>query len=61
MEAIICIFFDTKFKTELMKIALTIMQDENYKIINLDNELGIITAVKQSKKQKSDMLLLKKN
>lgn len=40
--------YDTKSKTELMKMALNIMQDENYKIINLDNDLGIITAVKQS-------------
>lgn len=40
--------YDTKSKTELMKIALNILQDENYKIINLDNDLGIITAVKQS-------------
>lgn len=44
--------YDTKSKTELMKIALNVMQDENYKIINLDNDLGIITAVKQSKKQR---------
>lgn len=42
--------YETKSKTELMKMALEIMQDENYKIINLDNDLGIITAVKQSKK-----------
>ena len=42
--------YDTKSKTELMKMALDIMQDENYKIINLDNDLGIITAVKQSKR-----------
>lgn len=44
--------YDTKSKTELMKIALNVMQDENYKIINLDNELGVITAVKQSKRQR---------
>lgn len=42
--------YDTKSKTELMKMAINIMQDENYKIINLDNDLGIITAVKQSKR-----------
>lgn len=42
--------YDTKSKTELMKMALNIMQDENYKIINLDQDLGIITAVKQSKR-----------
>lgn len=42
--------YDTKSKTELMKMALNIMQDENYKIINLDNDLGVITAVKQSKR-----------
>lgn len=40
--------YDTKSQTELMKIALNVLQDENYKIINLDNELGVITAVKQS-------------
>jgi len=40
--------YDTKSKTELMKMALSVMQDENYKIINLDNDLGVITAVKQS-------------
>ena len=44
--------YDTKSKTELMKMSLNIMQDENYKIINLDNDLGIITAVKQSKRAK---------
>jgi len=44
--------YDTKSKTELMKMALSIMQDENYKIINLDNDLGIITAVKQSKRKR---------
>ena len=44
--------YDTKSKTELMKIALSVMQDENYKIINLDNDLGIITAVKQSNKER---------
>lgn len=42
--------YDTKSKTELMKIALNVLQDENYKIINLDNELGVITAVKLSKR-----------
>lgn len=42
--------YDTKSQTELMKIALNVLQDENYKIINLDNELGVITAVTQSKK-----------
>lgn len=42
--------YDTKSKTELMKIALNVLQDENYKIINIDNELGIITAVTQSKR-----------
>lgn len=41
--------YDTKSRTELMKIALNVLQDEDYKIINLDNELGIITAIKQSK------------
>lgn len=45
-------FYDTKSKTELMKMALNVMQDEDYKIINLDNELGIITAVKQSNKER---------
>jgi hypothetical protein len=35
-----------------MKLALSVMQDENYKIINLDNDLGIITAVKQSNKER---------
>lgn len=44
--------YDTKSKTELMKIALSVMQDENYKIINLDNDLGVITAVKQSNREK---------
>jgi len=44
--------YDTKSKTELMKLALSVMQDENYKIINLDNDLGIITAVKQSNRPK---------
>jgi len=44
--------YDTKSQTELMKMALDIMQDENYKIINLDNDLGVITAVKQSKRDK---------
>lgn len=42
--------YDTKSRTELMKIALNVLQDENYKIINLDNDLGVITAVSQSKK-----------
>lgn len=42
--------YDTKSKTELMKIALNVLQDENYKIINLDQDLGVITAVKLSKR-----------
>lgn len=44
--------YDTKTRTELMKMALNVMQDENYKIINLDNDLGVITAVKQSNRPK---------
>lgn len=44
--------YDTKSKNELMKMALDIMQDENYKILNIDNELGVITAVKQSKRSR---------
>lgn len=44
--------YDTKSQTELMKIALNVLQDENYKIINLDNDLGIITAVSQSKRER---------
>lgn len=42
--------YDTKSENELMKMALNIIQDEEYKIINLDNELSLVTAMKQSAK-----------
>ena len=40
--------YETKSEDELMKMALDILQDEDYKIINLDSELSLITAMKQS-------------
>ncbi|OGI26388.1 MAG: hypothetical protein A2287_07310 [Candidatus Melainabacteria bacterium RIFOXYA12_FULL_32_12] len=40
--------YDTKSESELMKMALNVIQDEEYKIINLDNELSLVTAMKQS-------------
>ena len=40
--------YDTKSESELMKMALNVLQDEEYKIINLDNELSLITAIKES-------------
>jgi len=39
--------YDTKSETELMKMALNVIQDEDYKIINLDNDLSLITVNKQ--------------
>jgi len=40
--------YDTKSESELMKMALNVLQDEEYKIINLDNDLSLITAIKES-------------
>jgi len=40
--------YDTKSESELMKMALNVLQDEEYKIINLDNDLSLITAMKES-------------
>jgi len=45
--------YDTKSETELMKMALSVLQDEEYKIINLDNDLSLITAVKESTRPRS--------
>lgn len=42
--------YDTKSENELMKMALNVLQDEEYKILNLDNELSLVTAMKQSAK-----------
>lgn len=44
--------YETKSENELMKMALNVVQDENYKIINLDNELSLVTAMKQTKKSR---------
>ncbi|EKE03526.1 MAG: hypothetical protein ACD_20C00191G0003 [uncultured bacterium] len=44
--------YDTKSENELMKMALNVIQDEEYKIINLDNELSLVTAMKQSERSR---------
>ena len=42
--------YDTKSENELMKMALNVLQDEDYKIINLDNDLSLVTAMKQTRR-----------
>lgn len=42
--------YDTRSEEELMKMALNVLQDEDYQIINLDNDLSLITAMKESAK-----------